>query len=934
MSKISRKFNLLLILSVALSVFLSSLSITVYLLIRYEQNILERDRIQLDGISENIRAFLEHAITINYQLSISPEIRDSILEADSDWDIRSSLYSSEYETSSSSGLRSGHPLLTELQSRYNFTELFFVQDKNGDQTARSLGALGRRADRWWYKNIALEQDYRPFLSHSYYSLTGGIPVASIFHPIMDKGQFIGIMGMDINFAKLQEIVESFMVLDDMYAIVTDMEGVIIAYPDPAVISEIYNLKDMTRSVLKEEAGNLNEDGYLDMERSSLDWPEKLQEAVVRATSGETGDFEKVHFESGSANVFYAPVTLGNSVISESSYAVLLVQDREAIVRARNSIIIIIIIFITAVILVLYYIFHARFRKNILSPLEVLIDSMKSLELEQFEEIHFDRDDEFDLLSHSYNNLRRKLVEANDELKYRVSNLKESEEGYKSFAEIGLALSTEKNIDRLMEMILDESRKLTRADGGTLYLYNEKEECLEFSIMHNDTMNSRMGGTSGIPVTLPPVPLTRDGEPNKGNVSSCAAITGKVININDVYKAEDFDFSGTRTYDRLNNYNSRSMLVIPMKNMAGKLIGVIQLINARKYDYSGVQAFSDANEKLIVSLASQAAVALTNVQLAKDLEELFHAFIRSIAAAIDAKSAFTGGHIKRVVKLTSIIARGVNADESGPYRDRVFSDDEMEELNMAAWMHDIGKVTTPENVMDKKTKLEGMFDGIDLIESRYRMLCGLSDRDKGVCDHDSLKEEMDFLKSCNISGEYLSDDKYERLEKIREKTYTLNGVEYPYLTEDEFLNLSIRKGNLNTGERKLIENHAEMTRRILGELTFPDHLSMVGEYACMHHEKLDGSGYPRGLKGDEIPLQARIISVADIFEALTAKDRPYREPMKLSKALQIMEFMVKDGHIDGDVFLSFRNSGGMRLYVREELNPGQADIELPESGHFS
>ena len=193
---------------------------------------------------------------------------------------------------------------------------------------------------------------------------------------------------------------------------------------------------------------------------------------------------------------------------------------------------------------------------------------------------------------------------------------------------------------------------------------------------------------------------------------------------------------------------------------------------------GVQAFSDANEKLIVSLAPQAAVALTNVQLAKDLEELFHAFIRSIAAAIDAKSAFTGGHIKRVVKLTSIIARGVNADESGPYRDRVFSDDEMEELNMAAWMHDIGKVTTPENVMDKKTKLEGMFDGIDLIESRYRMLCGLSDRDKGVCDHDSLKEEMDFLKSCNISGEYLSDDKYERLEKIREKTYTLNGVEYP------------------------------------------------------------------------------------------------------------------------------------------------------------
>jgi HD-GYP domain-containing protein (c-di-GMP phosphodiesterase class II) len=558
--------------------------------------------------------------------------------------------------------------------------------------------------------------------------------------------------------------------------------------------------------------------------------------------------------------------------------------------------------------------------------------MKSLDFDEFKEIKLNTDDEFSLLSGTYNELRSKLIDANKELKNKVDYLRESENGYKAFAEVGLALSTEQNIFKLMELILDESTNLSRADGGTLYLYNPEENHLEFSILQNETMKTRMGGSSGNPITLPPVPLIKDGKPNTTNVSSYAALSGEVINIPNVYdSSKEFDFSGVVAYDRMNNYHSQSILVIPMKNMSEELIGVIQLINARDPDLKTVIPFSLSSERLITSLASQAAVALTNVQLNKDLEELFHDFIRSIAAAIDEKSAFTGGHIRRVVQLTMLIAEAINSSCEGKYADVHFSEKEMEELHLAAWMHDIGKITTPENVVDKRTKLEGTFDRMEIIESRYLLSCSAGASSENSCDIDELEEELQFLRKCNSSSEFLSDDKVERLRKIKEKYYTFKDKRFPLITEDEFYNLSIRKGNLNPEERKQIEHHAEMTRMILGELSFPRHLSKVGDYASMHHEKLNGTGYPRGLTAEQIPLQARIISVADIFEALTAKDRPYREPMKLSKVLMIMEGMIKDQHIDGDVLYAFRASGALSTYAKEELNQEQVDLDLSAPG---
>ena len=293
-----------------------------------------------------------------------------------------------------------------------------------------------------------------------------------------------------------------------------------------------------------------------------------------------------------------------------------------ILRARNTVFIFILIFISTVILVLYFLFHKRFRKNILSPLEILIDSMKNIDFEHFQEIELVTDDEFTLLSGSYNKLRRKLIEANAELKQKVDILRESESGYKAFAEIGLALSTERDDNRLMELILNEAQNLTRAEGGTLYRFDEEKKVLEFSIMKNEVMGTHQGGTSGNEVSLPPVPMEKDGKPNTSNVSSYAAVTGKVINIPDVYAAEGgFDFSGVQSYDSMNNYKSQSMLVIPMKNREGTLIGVIQLINARDSEKKEVRSFSGFAEGLIISLASQAAVALTNAALNNDLEAL-------------------------------------------------------------------------------------------------------------------------------------------------------------------------------------------------------------------------------------------------------------------------------------------------------------------------
>ena len=520
---------------------------------------------------------------------------------------------------------------------------------------------------------------------------------------------------------------------------------------------------------------------------------------------------------------------------------------------------------------------------------------------------------------------------------------------KQLAEIGLALSAEKNISKLLEMIVDEARDLSNADAGTLYIVDDDKMHLCFEIMQNDTMKTRMGGTSGIEITLPKVPLYINGQPNHSNVSSYTALTGEIVNIPDVYEAEGFDFTGPKKYDLTTGYRSKSMLVIPMKNHENEIIGVLQLLNAKDIKTGELVSFFTEYVNLVASLASQAAVALTNTQLIQDLKNLFYSFIKSIATAIDEKSPYTGGHIKRVVFLTMMLAEEINKAADGPFKDIYFNEDEMEELRLAAWMHDVGKITTPEYVVDKSTKLQTISDRISLIETRFYLIAKLIENkylnqkikvlkkgenikteiqriDQKLGDETGLLyNELDFIKTCNNPGESMDDDKITRIKEIAEKIYLLDNKKHYYLTEDEVKNLCIRKGSLTKEERKIIENHATMTLKMLKQLPFPRKLANVPEYAAAHHEKLDGSGYPRGLTEKEMPFQSRIMAVADIFEALTAKDRPYRKPMKLSQALKIMGFMKKDKHIDPDIYDLFINNHLFYDYAKKEMIPEQVDV---------
>jgi len=518
------------------------------------------------------------------------------------------------------------------------------------------------------------------------------------------------------------------------------------------------------------------------------------------------------------------------------------------------------------------------------------------------------------------------------------------------SEIGKALSAQRDPAVVLEMILSQARRITAADGGTLYLLSPDRKELVFHVVHTDSLNSYMGGTSGKPVTIPNVPLFNpDNTQNTNNVSAYVANKGKIVNIPDVYEAEGFNFEGTKKFDKALNYRSMSMLVVPMRDHEEEIIGVLQLINAQDKTCDKTIPFGPDIVDMVASLASQAAVVITQQRLIEDLKKLFESFIRAIATAIDEKSKYTGGHIERVAELTMTIAERINEMKEGPFAEVTFTEDELDEIRIAAWMHDTGKITTPEYVVDKSTKLETVFDRIELLKTRWlvirlqRML--LAEQEKLELlkndaypekiqaienalkdDLSKLDEDIQFIEKTNIGGEFLKDDAIQRLGEIAQRHFQGNGEKIPCLTTNELENLAIRKGTLTNNEREIINNHATMTIRILNQLPWPRKLSRVPEIAGGHHEKLDGSGYPNGLKWDELSLQARILAVADVFEALSARDRPYKEPMSLSKAIQILGFMVKDNHLDKDVVDLFIKTGIHLEYARKYLSEKQIDIE--------
>jgi len=496
--------------------------------------------------------------------------------------------------------------------------------------------------------------------------------------------------------------------------------------------------------------------------------------------------------------------------------------------------------------------------------------------------------------------------------------------------IGIALSSETHLGRLLELIVKEARNFTNADAGSLYLVDHDKNCLNFEVAQNDTLKKSADLKSE---TFKPYSLTLD----KNSIAGYVAITGKTLNIADVYHlSPEAGFEFNRDFDRRNKYRTKSMLLVAMKDTEGKIIGVLQLINSANIQ-GKVVSFASKIETLVSSLASQAAVAIKNAQLLKEIKDVFEALIRYSVSAIDARSPFTAGHSKRVAAYSMALAQAINNTHEGPYADISFSPDQLEELNYAAWLHDIGKIGVKEWVLDKRTHLSdaemdaliNRFENIkasvitETQEKKIGLMNNNNENAKDIQHLDSelgarihqIDEKLAFIK--NINGfNVLNDSDINQLEEISKKKYVdLEGEKRNYLTEFEFENLSVKKGNLTKNEIEEIQSHVTHTENIVNNIPFTGHLKRVPIFAAGHHEMLDGSGYTKHIKAKDIPIQTRIITISDIYEALIAKDRPYKKSLDPIKSLAILKEEAQNGKLDKEL---------VRIFIEKKVYETQED----------
>ena len=518
-------------------------------------------------------------------------------------------------------------------------------------------------------------------------------------------------------------------------------------------------------------------------------------------------------------------------------------------------------------------------------------------------------------------------------------------------EISMALSSERNSARLFEKILDAAQDITHADGGTLYLLKEKKgkQVLEFEILRNNSLNLTLGGSSGRPIPFAPLPLYRDdGSPNHNNIATYTALTKKMENIEDAYYAEHLDFSGTKAFDARANYRSKSFLTVPLCNHLNEVIGVLQLVNAKDKNTGITISFSERLEPIVAALASSAAIALENQILLQDHKNLLDAFIQVIAQAIDAKSSHTSAHCQRVPALTELIAQAACETQEGALQDFNLDESDWYELRVASWLHDCGKLATPDYLLDKATKLHLLNDGIETVKARFAALIAQTEtffikqmllqpllQDKLQQDLQqqltTLKEECNFIETANKGGEFMSAEAKQRVKDISQRSYIDHqGQEQCLLSDKEVDFLCIERGTITFDERQKINDHMKVTIQMLESLPFPKNLKRVPEYAGGHHEKMDGTGFPKGLTREQMSWPARMMAIADIFEALTASERPYKPAMKISQALSIMQRMRDQNHIDPDLYQLFLQAKVWLQYANRFLKPEQLDVDSCEA----
>jgi len=540
-------------------------------------------------------------------------------------------------------------------------------------------------------------------------------------------------------------------------------------------------------------------------------------------------------------------------------------------------------------------------------------------------------------------LKRQLIEQRNELQ--------------KLNDIGIALSSERDVTKLLEMILSICMEITGADAGSVYVVEDKPGVAADPANYFANKQLRFRHTKN---SSKPVPFKEFTMPiSNSSIVGAATLSGVPLNIPDVYEIPpDATYSFNRGFDVASGYRTKSMLTVPMLNRNKETIGAVQLLNKKRdpnvlltdeeTTAKYVIPFDKSDEDFIYSLASQAAIALENQILFEAHRKLLEAFIRLIAEAIDKKSPYTGGHCNRVPVLTEMLAKAACESQEEPFKDFNLNDEQWYELHIAAWLHDCGKIVTPVNIMDKATKLEKIYDRIETIKTRFEILRrdlaleyqralhapnGKSPEQLEAEFKQKLAElddEQKFIEKVNIGSEYLDDESIERIKRISTRKLVINGEEVPLLNDDEVYNLSVRRGTLTPEERKIINDHIVVTIEMLEKLPFPRNLMRVPEYAGGHHEKMDGTGYPRGLTREQMSIPARIIAIADVFEALTATDRPYKRSKTLSEVMAIMGKMKEDNHLDPDLFNLFVKSGVYREYAKMYMSPELIDEVDEES----
>lgn len=470
--------------------------------------------------------------------------------------------------------------------------------------------------------------------------------------------------------------------------------------------------------------------------------------------------------------------------------------------------------------------------------------------------------------------------------------------------VGTALSFNHDLNDLLALILSESMDVVKADAASIYI-REREgtdrrltDTLRFKVSMNNSVGLKKINEFTIKI-------------DKNRIAGYVAATAKSLNLDDVYNLNpNVPFKYNSDFDKAIGYHIKSMITIPLKNIDDVVVGVIQLINKKKSFSTKltseeiveqeVMPFTYSDEEFLQSIASLAAVSIERTQLYEDIENIFEGFLESSAAAIDERDKVTSGHSKRVMGYAIAFAEAVNKDLKGVYKDVYFDKKRLKQFKFAALLHDIGKIGVPEALLNKENRLDS--GSMEALKSRFdrekTRIMYLSDEDVDSWhSSDELEKDLAFLEEVNKLG-FIDDDKYENLKKLTKKNFlTSQGLEEPVIRPKEFEALSVRKGNLTEEERVLINSHAAATRRILSKVPWTDDMRDLPMIACLHHEKLDGSGYPDGLFDDEIPFESKILAVIDIFDALVAQDRPYKPAMPMEKALSILRAEADAGHID-------------------------------------